>query len=363
MLRDRLAFCVDLTRIVCCVADEGRSTTTVITFPVDPTIVGDRSSTVIKSVARIHGGGGVRARVYGRLTDGSETRQPPSELADLTWPSAAALAGSDRGRWKDVDVTHLLRSRVRDGGGTVQLELTARYVVADGYRLGDVRPPVLHAFLDGPLPLGSGYGTERVRCAGVPTKRIKRDYGGRKRRKPLPSSSSSSSSMTSAAAAAAAGMKTVRRTDCKARNGTEHGGGNKCCREEMRVVFADIPGFDFIVEPKSFDAGLCRGRCPAKYNPATRHAFIQSLLWKQHNNNNENGNVDDHDDDVINGRQQNRRKVRHRGGSGTSRPPPKPCCAPSKLDRLQIIHVDETDPNSLKVTTWKEMAVVECACS
>lgn len=349
---------------------------TTIAFPIDRSTLarvgtGGRA-TVIKSVARIYGErvGGVdetgRVRVYGRLTG-----EKWSLVADLTWPPVASSA--DGGRWKDVDVTRLLRPRKRResmtsrGVGTA-LELSLRHRPGE-LRVHDGvdRSPALHVFVDGPT----------AATADVNKKREKRDGGGRekRRRRTRPQS---------------AGL--VRRTDCKAdnrpfswspggtaadKNGTAEHGTNKCCREQMRVVFADIPGFDFIVEPKWFDAGLCRGRCPAKYNPATRHAFIQSLLWKQHNNNNNNGAAD---------REQrwkrSRRKVRHGGtvtdgrpedGSAAAAattgteapqpPPPKPCCAPSKLDRLQIIHVDEMNPNSLKVTTWKQMSVVECACS
>lgn len=336
--------------------------TATITFPIDATMVrggggGGGRVTVIKSVARIYADAPhVRVHVYGRLlkSTGVVSRETPSFVADLT--------SGGGGRWMDLDVTRLLRPRKHHLGGdatATSLELSLRY--SGSIHFGnetdadDGRHPVLHSFMDGAVDGGTSSATVAVRCSGE-TNRNKRDGGGRhgrgkKRRRPASSGR-------------------VRRTDCKAEtsvavgnyNGTEHGGGggNKCCREQMRVVFADIPGFDFIVEPKWFDAGLCRGRCPAKYNPATRHAFIQSLLWKQHNN--RRGGV-------TSGERRSRRKVRHGGGSMVAattkapQPPPKPCCAPRKLDRLQIIHVDETDPSSLKVTTWKEMAVVECACS
>uniref|UniRef100_A0A1A9W3I4 TGF-beta family profile domain-containing protein n=1 Tax=Glossina brevipalpis TaxID=37001 RepID=A0A1A9W3I4_9MUSC len=102
----------------------------------------------------------------------------------------------------------------------------------------------------------------------------------------------------------------------------------RCCRHSMEVVFKEIKGFEFILQPKAFDAGYCHGRCPARYNPAHHHAMLQGLIWKQ-----------DH----------------HRA--------PRPCCAPSKLDDLEILHVDEKDSKKLKISTWSEMRVVECACS
>ncbi|CAK9819973.1 Protein dbl-1 [Anthophora plagiata] len=112
-----------------------------------------------------------------------------------------------------------------------------------------------------------------------------------------------------------------RRTKCK-------GESKKCCRHELTVMFKDLKGFEFIVHPKTFDAGYCKGRCPPKYNPAHHHALLQSLLWKE-----------------------DRKKV------------PKPCCAPSKLDQLMIVYFDEDDATQLKVSYWKNIQVLECACS
>lgn len=112
-----------------------------------------------------------------------------------------------------------------------------------------------------------------------------------------------------------------RRTKCK-------GESKKCCRHELTVMFKDLKGFDFIVYPKTFDAGYCKGRCPPRYNPAHHHALLQSLLWKE-----------------------DRKKV------------PKPCCAPSKLDQLMIVYFDENNATQLKVSYWKNIQVLECACS
>ena len=112
-----------------------------------------------------------------------------------------------------------------------------------------------------------------------------------------------------------------RRTECK-------GDSKKCCRHQMTVIFKDLKGFEFIIQPKTFDAGYCKGRCPPRYNPAHHHALLQSLIWKE-----------------------DRRKA------------PRPCCAPSKLAELEILYFDENDPSKLKVSNWKNMKVLECACS
>uniref|UniRef100_A0A182JCW3 TGF-beta family profile domain-containing protein n=1 Tax=Anopheles atroparvus TaxID=41427 RepID=A0A182JCW3_ANOAO len=105
-------------------------------------------------------------------------------------------------------------------------------------------------------------------------------------------------------------------------------GNKRCCRHPLLVDFRDIEGFDFIIQPKIFDAGFCRGRCPTKFNPATHHALLQSLLHEHIKY------------DV-----------------------PKPCCAPSSLDHIDVLHADPKNPQRLKVSTWHNMRVLECACS
>jgi integrin beta 8 len=42
---------------------------------------------------------------------------------------------------------------------------------------------------------------------------------------------------------------------------------------------------------------------------------------------------------------------------------PRPCCAPNKLTDLEILHMDDNDPTKLKVSKWKDIGVLECACS
>ncbi|XP_030379450.1 uncharacterized protein LOC115627781 [Scaptodrosophila lebanonensis] len=102
----------------------------------------------------------------------------------------------------------------------------------------------------------------------------------------------------------------------------------RCCRHQLDVAFKDIAGFEFIIQPKMFDAGYCQGRCPPRHNPAHHHALLQSLIWQK-----------DHS------------RV------------PRPCCAPSKLVELEVLHLDEEHSDQLKISTWSDMQVVECACS
>lgn len=116
--------------------------------------------------------------------------------------------------------------------------------------------------------------------------------------------------------------KKLHHTKCEEHN------GQKCCRSELHVVFRDLKPMNFIIQPKMFDAGYCRGKCPFSYNTASNHAYLQGMIWRQ-----------DH------------KKV------------PRPCCAPNKLEDLQVLHIDESDPTKLKVSTMQEMRVLECACS
>lgn len=104
----------------------------------------------------------------------------------------------------------------------------------------------------------------------------------------------------------------------------------RCCRHEMQVVFKEI-GYEFIRQPQTFDLGYCKGRCPQFFNPNTNHAFFQSLLWYKKKD--------------------------------VNRDIPRPCCAPKTLVPLEILHVDEKNPQKLKTTVWQDMKVTECACA
>ncbi|BES90999.1 TGFB [Nesidiocoris tenuis] len=119
------------------------------------------------------------------------------------------------------------------------------------------------------------------------------------------------------------GRLSARRVGSRGRNPDRQ----RCCRNKMNVIFKELPGYDFVVAPYSFDLGYCGGGCPYRYNPGTRHATIQSLMFQT--------------------------------GKGNA---PRPCCAPSKLAPLEILHLDDEDPKQLKTTTWDNMQVIECAC-
>ena len=120
--------------------------------------------------------------------------------------------------------------------------------------------------------------------------------------------------------------------DC---DGTE----NRCCRDDMVVNLRELEGFNFILEPTEFNAFMCRGKCPARYKPLNDHSLLQSLMHIKHQH-----EALDAVDEPIN-------KVK------------RPCCVPSKLASLPILHLDENNPSKLKVTTWKSIIVTECACA
>ncbi|KAK6639874.1 hypothetical protein RUM43_008149 [Polyplax serrata] len=101
----------------------------------------------------------------------------------------------------------------------------------------------------------------------------------------------------------------------------------KCVRHPWEVDLGKLKGYEYIVQPRKFDAGLCAGRCTGQWNLATQHSNLQYLF----------SNID--------------------------KTIPKPCCAPSKMESLEILYPDEDNPKKLKVSVWNDTKIVECACS
>ena len=107
----------------------------------------------------------------------------------------------------------------------------------------------------------------------------------------------------------------------------------RCCRKKMPVNVKDMTGFNFILQPVTFDAHFCHGSCPARYNPINEHSLLQSLIHI---------------------------RTRHRSKDQRI---PRPCCTPKKLLPLEILHLDDEDYTKLRVTHWKNVIVAECGCS
>lgn len=106
-------------------------------------------------------------------------------------------------------------------------------------------------------------------------------------------------------------------------------GDKKCCRHKWEIDFKELGSYDYIIQPRNFDAGFCDGTCPYKFNVANNHAFFQSLARHQL----KNSNV------------------------------PSVCCAPTRLVDMEVLHIDEDDHTRLKVTTMKKMRVMRCSCT
>ena len=107
----------------------------------------------------------------------------------------------------------------------------------------------------------------------------------------------------------------------------------RCCRESMKVDFSQISGFEFIQQPRVFDAYMCRGRCPARFNAVNDHSLLQSIMH-------------------VKTKHLDPRSKVHR-----------PCCVGTKYEPLDILHVDDKNPNKLKVTHWKNVIVSQCGCA
>lgn len=114
-----------------------------------------------------------------------------------------------------------------------------------------------------------------------------------------------------------------KKTFCK------QNGDKKCCRHKWVIDFKELGGYDYIIEPRKFDAGFCQGECPYRYNIGNNHAFFQSLARHEKN------------DQTI----------------------PNVCCAPTRFVDMEILHIDENDHTRLKVTTMKKMKAMRCSCT
>ena len=103
----------------------------------------------------------------------------------------------------------------------------------------------------------------------------------------------------------------------------------RCCRKSMIVDFDELEGMDFILEPRSFDAFQCDGRCPVRSSISNNHALLKSLMHIK-----------------------NRKDVK------------KPCCVPAKFEApMAILHVDRKDPSKLTVAWWKDVVALQCKCT
>ncbi|GIX93794.1 hypothetical protein CDAR_606541 [Caerostris darwini] len=102
---------------------------------------------------------------------------------------------------------------------------------------------------------------------------------------------------------------------------------SQCCRRPLTMDFDEL-GWDWVVQPKQFQAYFCKGRCTeASDDFDSSHAIMQSIL-------NSKG-----------------KKV------------PRPCCVPKKLRPLDILHYNDKTPPELVVSRQRGMIVKVCACT
>ena len=107
---------------------------------------------------------------------------------------------------------------------------------------------------------------------------------------------------------------------------------NRCCRNDMVVDLTSLQGFEFIFEPQQFNAYMCGGKCPARFLPLNDHSLLQSLMHLK--------GMEDNDAPRVK----------------------RPCCVPSKYESMNILHLDPENATKLKVTSWKNIIVTQCAC-
>lgn len=86
-------------------------------------------------------------------------------------------------------------------------------------------------------------------------------------------------------------------------------------------------GWEWVLQPAEFEAFFCSGRCKGKGAEfSSTHALLQAI-----------GST----------------KGRGHG----------PCCAPTKLRPLDLLHYNDKSPPELVVTRQKGMIVRQCACT
>ena len=111
-------------------------------------------------------------------------------------------------------------------------------------------------------------------------------------------------------------------------NGSETNHLSRCNKHPLYIGFLDLGWSDWIIAPDGYQASYCGGDCsfPLDNNSnATNHAIIQTLVHMMYPEN-----------------------------------IPKPCCAPNKLNTLQVLFLD--DRNNVVMKRYTNMIVQHCGC-
>lgn len=122
-------------------------------------------------------------------------------------------------------------------------------------------------------------------------------------------------------------LKRVKRqNDIERRDCVKGDGESRCCRFTTTIAFSDLGWNDWIIAPPDYEAHYCDGSCPDRFKMANTFAGIQARLHALYPN-----------------------KF------------PKPCCVPSKLSPLTILHKDSS--GKYQFTDYPDMIVEDCKCA
>ncbi|XP_076353075.1 growth/differentiation factor 8-like [Tachypleus tridentatus] len=101
-----------------------------------------------------------------------------------------------------------------------------------------------------------------------------------------------------------------------------------CCRYSMNISFKELQ-WNWIIKPQQFEAYFCKGKCVQKTkNYSSNHARIQNLMRKK---------------------KSKRKQI------------PRPCCAPKKMESLNIVYwKNKSEVGTKKL---KGMVVSQCGCA
>ncbi|XP_062619538.1 bone morphogenetic protein 2-A-like [Saccostrea cucullata] len=117
-----------------------------------------------------------------------------------------------------------------------------------------------------------------------------------------------------------------RRNNLERRDCVKGDGESRCCRFTTTIAFSDLHWDDWIIAPPEYEAHYCDGSCPDRFKMANTFAGIQARLHTLYPN-----------------------KF------------PKPCCVPSKLSPLTILHKDSD--GKYQFTDYPDMIVEDCKCA
>lgn len=120
-------------------------------------------------------------------------------------------------------------------------------------------------------------------------------------------------------------LKRVERQAAR-RDCTKGDGETRCCRFTTYISFKDIGWDDWILAPPGYEAHYCDGSCPHGFKVANTFASIQSILHHKHKA------------DI-----------------------PAPCCVPTELSPLTILHYDEHGQYTF--SDHPDMIVEDCRCA